>query len=142
MNYNDVKRAFNRCPDLMGLDEVSRAWLFWRATELDLSPGATIYVEGTALDNTFCLLLSGELSVEQGGKLTAKVSGQQIVGELAFFTRTHNRTATIRAGPPGTAVLKFQVTPEELGSPSFSNVNQYLGLEAWDRFVSDSKSNP
>src|SRR5438477_13001839 len=100
MEYNDIKRSLRTCPDLAGLDEAAAAALLWRGEELTLEYGALIYEEGTALDNTFCLLLSGDLIVEKAGEIVGGILEQQLFGEMAYFTNRQARTATVRVGSP------------------------------------------
>jgi CRP-like cAMP-binding protein len=101
--------------------------------------GETIYEEGTRLDDTFCLLLSGELMVEKAGTLIGQISEGQIFGEMAFFSPEHARTATVRVGSAEATVLKIQLSPEELATARLSALKKFLGLRAWERFVSDAE---
>jgi cyclic nucleotide-binding protein len=141
MEYSDVKESVARCPDLVGLDEGSRASLFWRGDEETVRLGRVVYSEGTPLDDTFCLLLSGELLVQHGEELLGRIAGCQIFGEMAYFTASRSRSATVRVGSPQAIVLKIHLTEAELGSPRFSPLKKYLGQQAWDRFVSGSQTN-
>jgi hypothetical protein len=136
LDYNEVREFLSRCPDLAGLDEISAAALFWRGEQQALSEGEVIYAEGARLDNTFCLLLAGDLIVEKGAMIIGGIWEQQIFGEMAYFTREQARTATVRVGSMEAVILKFQLTPAELSSPQFANLKRYLGLHSWDRFVS------
>lgn len=139
MDYNDVKNSLLSCDDIDGLDETSRALLLWHATEEKLKEGTVIYAEDTALDDTFGVLLRGKLAVEKAGKLLGEISGNQVFGEMAYFTRLHSRTATVKAGSDGAAILRVKLSPQELSSPRFQQLKNVLGLEAWDRFVSSSQ---
>ena len=69
-------------------------------------------------------------------------SEQQIFGEMAYFTSLHARTATVRVGSPEAVILKFQLTPAEFASAPFFGLKRYLGLQAWNRFVSNSQALP
>jgi hypothetical protein len=141
MQHNDVKQYIANCPDLAVLDDASRAFLLWRGEEVHLEPGAVLYSEGSSLDDTFCLLLSGELLVEIGGTVIGQIPENQLLGEMAYFIKQQARTATIRAGSLGALVLKIRLTMTELGSPTFRGLKKYLGTQAWDRFVSNSQRN-
>jgi CRP-like cAMP-binding protein len=140
MEYNDVKEALARSPDLVGLDEASRASLFWRGSEEILTRGKVVYTEGTQLDDTFCLLLSGDLLVQHGPQMLGRVSQRQIFGEMAYFTAARSRSATVRVGSLQATLLKIHLTEEELSSPRFSSLKKYLGQQAWDRFVSGTQT--
>jgi hypothetical protein len=142
MEYNDLKQALLGCSDLAGLDESSIALLLWRAQHLTVPAGVAIYTEGDSFDETFCLLLSGFLSIERGEVVLGEIPDRQIFGEMAYFTRLHARTATVRVASPEATVLKFELTPAELGSLPFFALKRYLGLQAWDRFVSNSQNLP
>jgi len=140
MEFNDVKQRFLNSPDFAGLDDASRAFLFLRGEVARLAEGATIYAEGTLLDDTFCLLLSDYLVVERGGTVVGQISELQIFGEVAYFTHLHLRTATVRAGWPQATILKFQLSRPELETARFQGLKRYLGLQAWERFVSGSQN--
>jgi CRP-like cAMP-binding protein len=139
MEYADVKQRFSSCPDLTELEPAPTALLLWRSDEAVFREGEIIYAEGAKLDNTFCLLLSGELVVEKAGKLIGQISEGQIFGEMAFFSPEHTRTATVRVGSTQAAVLKIQLSLEELATARLSALRKYLGLRAWERFVSDAE---
>jgi len=141
MEYTEVKQSVLRSPELAGLDNDSKAFLLWRAEELQLDAGALVYVEGAKLDDTFCLMIAGELLVEQSGNVLGEIPLYQIFGEVAYFTQQRSRTATIRAGTSGASLLKIGLTSTELGSGRFESLKQYLGRQAWGRFVSDSQRN-
>jgi hypothetical protein len=140
MEHNDLKQVLLGCADLAGLDESSVALLLWRAQQLTLPAGTAIYAEGTPFDDTFCLLLSGYLSIDRASVVLGEISDQQIFGEMAYFTSLHARTATVRVSSPEAVILKFQLTPAEFASPPFFVLKRYLGLQAWDRFVSNCQT--
>jgi hypothetical protein len=142
MDHNELKQVLIGCADLAGLDESSFALLLWRAQELTLPSGTAIYTENAPFDDTFCLLVSGYLSIERTGVVLGEIPDQQIFGEMAYFTNLHARTATVRVGSPEALILKFQLTPAEFASPPFFALKRYLGLQAWDRFVSNSQALP
>jgi Cyclic nucleotide-binding domain len=142
MEHNDVKQVLVTCSDLAGLDESSIALLLWRAQQLTLPAGTTIYAEGAPFDDTFCLLLSGSLSVDRDGVGLGDICDQKIFGEMAYFNTGHTRTATVRVNSPEVSILKFQLNAAELASPPFLDLKRYLGRQAWDRFVSNSQTLP
>lgn len=139
MDYNDVKRILSGCGDLAGLDQMAAADLFWRGEVHSVKEGEVIYGEGAPLDNTFCLLLAGDLIVEKDGLILGGIWEQQIFGEMAYFTREQERTATVRVGSPEATIVKFRLSPSELASPQFAMLRKFLGLHTWDRFVSTSQ---
>jgi len=140
MEYNEVKRLLTECPDLAALDETSAADLFWRAQELTFSEGDTIYAEGSPLDQTFCLLLSGELVAEKDGMITGNIYESQIFGEMAYFTNQSVRNASVRVSSPRAVILQFHLTPAELGGAQLAGLRRCLFLRTWNRFVSTSQS--
>jgi CRP-like cAMP-binding protein len=139
MQHNDIKQYFADCPDLASLDDASRAFLLSRGQEVQLKPGAVLYSEGTTLDDTFCLLLSGELLLEIGGKRVGHIPKNELFGEMAYFIQDKKRSATIIAGSLGAFVLKIRLTRAELGTPGFTGLKAFLGAQAWERFVSNSQ---
>jgi hypothetical protein len=139
MQHNDVKQYIANCPDLAVIDDAARAFLLWRGEELQIEPRAVLYSEGSTLDDTFCILLSGELQIEIGGTIIGRVPENQLFGEMAYFIKEQSRTATIRGGDLGALVLKIRLTGAELGTPRFIGLKKYLGTRAWDRFVSNSQ---
>jgi hypothetical protein len=139
MRYNDVKRCLLGCPDLAGLDESTVAELFWRGEAQTLEEGTVVYAEDTRLDSTFGLLLSGDLIVEKAGEIIGGIVGQEVFGEMAYFTNRRTRTATIRVGSPQAVVVKFQVTPQEMASERFSSLRKCLARQTWEKFVCTSQ---
>jgi len=139
MPQNDVQQCITNCPDLASLDEASQKFLLARGEEIQLNPGAILYSEGAMLDDTFCLLLTGELLLEIGGKRVGRVPKNELFGEMAYFLSEKKRTATIRAGSMGAFVLRIRLTRDELGAPAFIALKTYLGAQAWERFVSNSQ---
>lgn len=140
MDYTAIKDQMRSCPELLGIDESLTAILFWRGDVQTLPFGKPVYSENTPLDDTFCVLLSGSLEVEKNGAPVGEISGPQVFGEMAYFTSSHARTATVRAGSDKTTIFKIQLTQEELASPKFAPLRKYLGREAWDRFVTSSQA--
>jgi len=138
MQHDDLKKVLLGCPDLAGLDESSVALLLWRAQQITVPAGTAIYAEGSAFDDTFCLLLSGYLSVERAGVALGEITEQQIFGEMAYFTSLPARTATVRVVSEEAVLLKFQLTSSEFAGPAFVFLKRFLGLQAWHRFVSNS----
>ena len=139
MEYNDVKRCLQGCPDLAGLDEPTAAALFWLGEAQTLEEGAVVYAEGTMLDNTFCLLLSGDLVLEMAMEIIGGIFEGEIFGEMAYFTNRNTRTATVRVSSPQAILLKFRLAPEELADTRFSGLRKVLALETWQKFVSRSQ---
>ena len=139
MDYNDVKQLLKECPELAGIDDPSAASLFWHAEEQTLELGDIIYWEGVKLDNTFGLLLSGALAVEQGGETVGSVAEHHVFGEMAYFSQQRTRNATIRVVSPSAIILKFDLSPAALGSVTFSSLRRCLARQTVSRFR-DSQS--
>ena len=139
MEFNELKQCFMRSPELSALDDASRAFLLSRGEEVSLEPGAVVYAQGAKLDDTFCVLLRGEVWVEKKGTLVGTIPPNQVFGEMAYFTPEHSRTATVRAGDDGATVLKVALTAADLHGGRFEGLKEYLGRQAWVRFVSDSQ---
>jgi len=116
MNYNDMMQYINECPDLAGIGPALAENLFWRAEDERLAEGEVIYRRGARLDNTFAVLLSGELAVERASETVGTVNQHQVFGEMAYFSQFRARNATIRVSSGGAAILRFRVSPVELGS--------------------------
>ena len=142
MEYRDIKKIVRSCRDLKAFDEAVISLLFWRGDEKSLKAGTIIYAESSQLDDTFCVLVSGELVVEKSGRVVGQIADGQIFGEMAYFTPLHRRTATVRVGAAPATILQIQLTREELATPAFSSMKRQLGVQAWDRFVSSSQSKP
>jgi hypothetical protein len=139
MQQNEIQQYFTNCPDLASLDDSSRNFLLSRGQAMQLNPKATLYTEGATLDDTFCLLLTGELLVEIGGKCVGRIPKNELFGEMAYFHKDKTRTATIRAGSMGAFVLRIRLTRAEMGAPGLTVLKSYLGTQAWDKFVSNSQ---
>jgi Cyclic nucleotide-binding domain len=141
MQNDNTRQYFANCPDLAGLDDESLAFLKLRGQEVKLKPGAILYSKGAVLDDTFCLLISGELLVEMGPTVIGRVPENQLLGEMAYFIESKTRSATLRAGPLGAFLMKFRLTRAELATAPFASLKHFLGAQAWDRFVSNSQRN-
>jgi len=135
MKHEEMIQALSESPDLAGLAD-SVEILLRRAEPQILSCGELIYAEGAPLDQTFCLLLSGDLIVEQAGKIIGGINERQVFGEMAYFTNARTRTATVRVGSPEAVLLKFQLTAEELAGIRFAELRKCLSLHTWHKFVS------
>lgn len=113
--------------------------LFWRGQEKTFSKGARIYTEGDACDNTFFLLLSGELTILQRGSVIRSIPDPWLIGQLALTDLPKLRTATVEVGSPKATALVFEVSPEDLKSGVFQALGQRLAKQAWETFVEDSR---
>lgn len=133
MNYNDVKRILIQCPSLAGLDEVSQAFLLRHGEERAFEAGEIIYAQGAALDDSFCVLLSGSVSVEQDGKELAASSKSQVFGDMAYFSSVQRRGATVRATSPETSVLRVELRRDDFALPAFAGLRKFLALQPWRR---------
>ena len=140
MEFNKVRTIFSGSPDLAGLDESSRGTLLLRGECHKFPAGKNIYREGAPLDDSFCLLLSGTVLIERAWKILAQTKDHRIFGEMAYFTHGKERTATVRAVSDAVVVLRFQLPSDDLASKHFSKLKKFLGVQAWERFVSSSQS--
>jgi CRP-like cAMP-binding protein len=140
MEFNKVKTIFSGSPDLVGLDAPSRGTLLLRGECRSFPEGKNIYTEGAALDDSFCLLLSGTVLIERSWKVLAQTKEHRIFGEMAYFTHGKARTATVRAVSDPVLVLRFELPCDDLASKHFSKLKKFLGVQAWERFVSGSQS--
>lgn len=136
MNFNEIKQAMIQSPDLSGLDSQSQADLLWRAEVECYSHSEVIYQESETLDNTFCLLLQGDLIVEKGSAILAGIFEGQVFGEMAFFIKEGRRTATIRVGSDSATILRFRIDSSELNNDRMIALKRCLSRCTWDRFVS------
>jgi hypothetical protein len=73
------------------------------------------------------------VTVEKGGRLVAEISKSQVFGEMAYFSSSHKRIATVRASSEKTSVLKILLPPGNLGLPAFSSLKRILALQPWLR---------
>ena len=139
MDFNEVQTLFRASPDLEGLDTVSRGTLLLRGECRSFPAGKNIYTERAPLDDSFCLLLSGTVLIERAWKVLAQTKEHRIFGEMAYFTHGKERTATVRAVTDTVEVLVFHLSSEDLASKHFSELKKFLGVQAWERFVSSSQ---
>jgi len=140
MEFNQVKKIFSHSPDLTGLDATSLGTLLLRGECQSFPGGKNIYTEGAPLDDSFCLLLEGAVLIERSWKVLAQTREPRIFGEMAYFTHGNGRTATVRAVSDPVVVLRFQLSADDLASEHFSGLKKFLGVQAWERFVSSSQS--
>jgi CRP-like cAMP-binding protein len=135
MNYNDAKQILIQCPGLSELDELSQAFLLRHGDEMIFNAGEIIYAEGAELDDSFCILLSGSVAVEKGGKVVAESARNHVFGDMAYFSPRHKRSATVRVTSPQAAVLKISLPSGSLGSPPYASLKKHLALQPWKRPV-------
>jgi hypothetical protein len=120
MNYNDIKRYLEACPGLAGIGPVSAENLFWRAENQTLKEGEVLFRQGVKLEDTFGLLLSGELALERSGEPIGTLTRQQIgFGEMAYFSYFRIQNSTVRVNSPQAVILRFRMSPTDLGSRGF-----------------------
>jgi len=139
MQHDDMKKCLLESPDLAGVDEATIAELFWRGEAQAFDEGAVIYGEGAKLDETFGLLVAGDLLVEKGGETVGGVAEGRIFGEMAYFTNYQARTATVSVASPQALILRFHVAQEEMDSVRFSALRKALALQTWQKFVNTSQ---
>ena len=135
MHYNKVKRIVMECPALVGLDEVSQAFLLRHGEEMVFDVGDIIYDQGAELDDSFCVLLAGSVAVERDGKELATRSTSHVFGDMAYFSQVHKRAATVRATSRDTSVLRVQLKRDDFDLPAFASLKKFLALQPWKRPV-------
>ena len=126
MNYNDIQRYLEACPGLACIDPVSAGNLFWRAENQTLKEGELLFGQGAELDETFGLLLSGELTLERSGEPIATLTRQQVFGETAYLSYFRIQNSTVRVNSPRAIILRFRMSPTELKSRGFFTLPKCL----------------
>jgi hypothetical protein len=138
MEYTPLKHIFDHCPELAGLSEEMKARLWARGRNVIHPAQMVIYAEGTLMDNTFCLLLSGKVKVKRAGKLIGPIHEGYLFGELAYITKNKTRTATVYVVDGQAEILVFDITNNELQSSKYAELHSLLTELAWDKFRSDT----
>ena len=123
---------------MQALDEGLLALLVWRAREQNSHAGQRIYTEGTPCDNTFGLLLDGELNISQRGTSIRTLSEPALFGEVGFFESRNMRTATVEVSSPTATYLLFEVDPTDLKSGPLQPLGKWLASQAWTTVVEDA----
>jgi hypothetical protein len=126
------------CPPLQALDEPLLALLVWRAREQDARAGQRIYAEGTPCDNTFGLLVEGELNISQRGKSIRILAEPALFGEIGFFEARNTRTATVEVSSPSATYLLFEIDSADLKSGPLKPLGDWLSSQAWTTVVEDA----
>jgi hypothetical protein len=138
MDYSVVKKAVLGCPELGGLEQDTLAKLFWMGAEKLFTPGTFVFRQGDDLNGAFYLLINGTINVWIDGALVAEVSEPTLIGEGAFTTVSHKRTASLQVGAGPVAMLEFRPSEEMVQGqlkPLFAEV-------AWDRWLEASRMTP
>jgi hypothetical protein len=135
MEFNDVKNGLKAGLKLAGLDETTAATLLWRGRVQTLSQGDIIYTEGEELDQTFCLLLSGTLQIRNQQAVTTELAESRFFGEMAYFSKTLTRRATVTVSSMQAVILKFHLTAADLASTRFARLRSYFSRQTWDRMM-------
>ena len=60
--------------------------------------------------------------------------GDGVFGEMAYFSQHRTRNATIRVISPQAVILKFDLSPADLGSLGFSSLRRCLARQTVSRF--------
>jgi hypothetical protein len=126
MDFEAVRNAIVENQYLRELSDETQGMLLRYANLRKAEKEYEIYSEGQDMDDTFCLLLDGELSVRQGEEEIGKVEEWEIFGEVAFFTKTSTRSATVAVESADAIWIKWKITREELDSGTFEDLKRVL----------------
>lgn len=101
MDIQKVKTTLQRHQLFKNLDDKQLDALIELGREKLLTPGANVYTRGEASDNTFCLIVSGKVSVVAKDGSNVKFLGAgEVIGEIALFAPQRKRTVTIEILEP------------------------------------------
>jgi CRP-like cAMP-binding protein len=126
MDFEAVRNAIVENQYLRELTDETQGMLLRYANLRKAEKGYAIYSEGDEIDDTFCLLLEGELSVRLGEEEIGKVEEWEIFGEVAFFTKTPMRSATVAVESGQAIWIKWKITREELEGGTFDDLKRVL----------------
>jgi CRP-like cAMP-binding protein len=126
MDFEAVRNAIIENQYLRELTDETQGMLLRYANLRKAEKDYEIYSEGDEMDSTFCLLLDGELSVRQGGEEIGKVEEWEIFGEVAFFTKTSTRSATVAVESDEAIWVKWKISREELEGGTFDDLKRVL----------------
>jgi hypothetical protein len=135
MEYELVKDRLQDCVILQDLKESTRAILFLRGRERVFSTGDTVYAQGAMADDSFCVLLEGDLDIVDNGIVIRTITGPELLGEAAFFTLDKERTCTVRVASATATFLFFELDPAELRTPLYADLVDRMGKRAWATVV-------
>ncbi|MEM7146040.1 MAG: cyclic nucleotide-binding domain-containing protein [Verrucomicrobiota bacterium] len=126
MDFESVRNAIVENQYLRDLTDETQGMLLRYANLRTAEKGYAIYAEGQEMDSTFCLVLEGELTVQQGGAEIGVVEEWEIFGEVAFFTKTPTRSATVEIASDKAVWIKWKISRDELEGGKFEDLRRVL----------------
>jgi signal-transduction protein with cAMP-binding, CBS, and nucleotidyltransferase domain len=105
--------------EIKALLTISEPFLAFESAELDVlqqhgevkefSPGKIMYMKGQQSNDTFCMILSGQVDiVATGGRILKSMGETEVLGEVALSNPHHIRTVNVIVKEP-TQVLEWNV---------------------------------
>ena len=126
MDFNTVRSAILENQYFRQLTPQTQGLLLRNANLRTAEKGYIIYQEGESLDDTFCLLLEGELLVKKDGAEIGEVDPWELFGETAFFTKLPSRSASIVVDTSEAIWAKWKITRDDLNDTMFQDLKRVL----------------
>ena len=117
MDFAVIRDAVRRCETFAGFDDAQLGFLLMTCQTGGFGAGEVIYEKGAEARKSFCLIVSGTVSiVSEAGQVLESSKPGDIIGEIATISPQSKRTITVRAGEP-VETLEWDYETVEKGIP-------------------------
>jgi CRP-like cAMP-binding protein len=117
LDFAVIRDAVKKCETFAGFDDARLGFLLMTCQTMGFQAGEVIYAKGEEARKTFCLIVSGTVSiVSEAGKVLESIGPGDIIGEIGTISPQSKRTITVRAGGPVEA-LEWDYETVDKGLP-------------------------
>ena len=117
MDFSVIRDAVKKCETFDGFDDTRLGFLLMTCQTMAFRAGEVIYAKGEEARKTFCLIVSGTVSiVSEAGQVLESIGPGDIIGEIGTISPQSKRTITVQAGGPVEA-LEWDYETVDKGLP-------------------------
>ena len=97
MDFAAIRDAVKKCETFDGFDDTRLGFLLMTSQTRAFRAGERIYAKGEEAHKTFCLIVSGTVSVvSETGQVLESIGPGDIIGEIGTISPQSKRTVTVR----------------------------------------------
>ena len=98
MDFAAIRDAVKKCETFDGFDDTRLGFLLMTSQTRAFRAGERIYAKGEEAHKTFCLIVSGTVSVvSETGQVLESIGPGDIIGEIGTISPQSKRTVTVQA---------------------------------------------
>jgi CRP-like cAMP-binding protein len=117
LDFAVIRDAVKTCETFDGFDDTRLGFLLMTCQTMAFRAGKVIYAKGEEARKTFCLIVSGTVSiVSEADKVLESIGPGDIIGEIGTISPQSKRTITVQAGGPVEA-LEWDYETVDKGLP-------------------------